>query len=202
MSASSLVVVLMVSGFVAFALAAEYYFYMDFTGRGWKQARNEFPPVAARLGLSLKEAAYDYEIGEISGDYRGYKVKVMPDKGARIELDMDHSANIDLDTDADGQSGSKTGFQTVNFDAPVLNHYFKTRFARADVAERLAKSGELARFIEQFRSRWGRQVMRLRVENGFIRCSFPHGRQRYIPSQLIEPILKDLADLADILKSL
>jgi|GEM_PF-3614175 len=201
MNNSSITVIIVLFVLFALFLASEYYF-MDVTDSGWRRARKDFPQVAKNLDLQFTRPKFDYEIGEISGFYRGYDVKIMPDSSARIQLDMGHSQNIELDTVPDSDSELIAGFQEVNFESPVLNKFFGKRLAKPGIAEKLAKSDKFSRFIEQFRSRWGREIYRLRVENGYIRCSFPHGRKRYIPARLIEPVLKDLADMADILKTL
>jgi hypothetical protein len=194
-----LTLLLVVALLVAYYFATEY-FFLDLTGSGWKKARAEFPAVAKELGLTLEAPKYDFQIGKISGTYRGYAVRVLPDDGAMVQLDMGTESNIELDTERE-RSVEHGALREITFRSAELNDFFPTRYAGDSVSERLAASDKLAQFAAQFRKRWGRQVARLRVDNRYIRCYFPNGRQRYIPARSIGPILDDLANLADILKS-
>jgi hypothetical protein len=194
-----LTVLLVVVLLVAYYFATEY-FFLDLTGSGWKKARAEFPAVAKELDLTLAAPKYDFQIGEMDGTYQGYDVRVLPDDGAMVQLDLGNESNIELDTERES-SVEHGALRKITFRSAALNSFFPTRYASDSISGQLADSDRLAQFAAQFSKHWGRQVARLRVDNRYIRCYFPNGRERYIPGPSIGPILRDLANLAAILQS-
>lgn len=165
--------------------------FFDLTKGPWKRSKQELPAVAERLGLKAKMARVDQQIGQVSGKLQGRAVSVRPDERATIELAMKGWPDLSLST-VSGTTKYKTG--VAGFDA-----FFRTRKGVSESAARY--QGADLTYVNEFRGRWNRVLEWLEVSDGQMRCSLRYGRQTYIPAPVLERLLPDMCQLAQVLEA-
>ena len=189
------------AAFVVLVVAAMVFFFIR-TARnpGRRQSIEAMPEIAARLGLTFTVAALAHNIGELSGTYRGRRIRVLPDEGSRIEIELRQALPVELSTFAP-QTAPPEGMHPFESGDSEFDRFFKKRFGTADAEGRLrGASVELAP-VADFAKRWRRKLRFLKQDEEKLVCCLDYGASEpYIPKHLLEPIVEDLSTLADTLE--
>lgn len=198
--------VLLVVGINVVVLLAAYVgsrlMFLDLGGLGHQKAARELPGLAAKLGLHFSEAELIREIGSIQGDYRGRDTRILVDH-ATILLQLRTAESLTLATYAPQRRHPPSGLVEFETGNRSFDRFFQTRYARPEVPRENASRGELD-FVRIFKKRWGRCIDFLVVgDGGGIRCKLKYGFSgTYIPAHVLEKILADLCDLAELVEGL
>lgn len=166
--------------------------YLDITGLGRKKALREFPKAAKKLGFSLK-ASRSRQFGVYTGIYKGYGFNIDPDSNATIYLRMPPIAGLKLSTYKD-----KTNFDTGDHG---FDNLFIERTASPELGQKLSEATQLLTFVDQFGSRWKRKYRFIEIVEDGIYCSLKYGNGKYIPGSVLERIVPDMVNIADLLQA-
>ncbi len=166
--------------------------FMDILGVGRLMAKRKLPEVAKSMGFKEKPGSSPRSFNEYSGKYKGHFVKVEPES-ATITVYMRHIPNLDLST-----TYKKTKFDTGN---PKFDRFFTERMAPKDVGEKISRSDELIEFVGVFGKKWKRKCKFVAVSYDNVRCAMKYGNGHYIPADVLEPIISDLIQMADLLNA-
>jgi len=199
-SIATAVVALTVVTFIAL-----YWLVFRFTdpfGTGLNKARKQFPEVAETLGFEFGPPTMGYGIGELKGEYGGYRVRISADDSAEIEIELKGPVKVHLSDGEVLRSHKNEGMDAFEFKHEAANDLFKTRFAAPDLVASLASSRQLFGFVGTFNRHWGKEIARLEYGIGYVTVRFRYGNGKYIPAKDIEPMLQDLVVFAGVLESL
>lgn len=197
---SSIVVVVVVIVIITFFWFT-FRFYDPFE-IGINKARKDFPKVAETLGLKFTAPVTDEELGELNGKFRGQTVRVAPDDSAKIEVVFDTRIKVHISNSEPVRTLANEGMDAFDFQDAAANKLFTTRFASPSLVDKLASSQKMFAFVKAFNNHWGSELSDLEYSNGYLYVTFKYGFQKYIPAKDIEPMLKDLVSLAEILETL
>ena len=183
------------------------FLYLDMTKLGWKRARKNFPNVAAQFGLEYLLPKLNYQIGEIKGEYNGYKISIRPDDLAFIGVTQIGSSRFDnlrfkLSTSQSQLTSPPEGMMQFESGNSEFDAFFNTRYAIHDAAIILTNNPSNLVYIGQFRKAWKNKICYVEVDDFGVRCSLKYGVSSYIPADILEKILPDLCELAKIFESL
>jgi hypothetical protein len=166
------------------------FMYMDLLGVGRFMAKRKLPEVAQNIGLKEKPGSSKRSFNEYFGKFKGHFVKVFPEN-ADVIVYMRHIPNLKLST-----IYTETNFDTGD---ARFDRFFTERMATKDAGQKIAASGELMEFSDQLRRRWKKKCKFIEVRFDNVACAMKYGNGHYIPADVLEPILSDLVQLADLL---
>ena len=165
---------------------------LDMLGFGKKKAMREFPEEAKKLGFRLKTSRHG-QFGVYSGKYNGYFFTIDPDSNATIHLSMPTIPGLRLST-----IYNKTDFETGS---PGFDQLFSERSAPPEIREKLCGAKKLLAFADTFGTRWKKKCRFIKVVQDGIYCSFKYGSSSYIPAPVLEKIVPDLVELANLIQA-
>ena len=182
-------IVTILSLFLAIFLIGDF-FYMDILGVGRFMAKRKLPEVAKNLGFKEKPGSSPGCFNEYSGTYKGHFVKIQPES-ATITVFMRHIPNLKL-----SNIYKETNFDTGN---AKFDRFFSERKAPKEVGEKFSASKELIEFADHLRLNWKRKCKFIEARFDNVACAMKYGNGHYIPADVLEPIVSDLVQLADLL---
>ncbi len=162
---------------------------------GHVTARNQYPRVAAQLGLTYTPSAYKTGVGKLDGVIDGYRVTVDPDDQRRIYVRFNHAPAVELHSYAHNKRPAQ-GTRSVRLVSPRLNALFKTTHADDSVAARLNDAKELDGQLKPLK--FLRQLKTLSVTSSGITAVFDYGNPAYIPREVIDDVLPRLLAVARV----
>jgi hypothetical protein len=164
---------------------------------GQRQAREDFPALAARLGISFRAPSNPNQIGKLSGTVRGRSVFVDPDEQRKIIVRFRGEPNVDLRNYDTGRR--PPAMSSFSFGDRKLDSYFKTRYADPALIARL-QLADWVRLMEPFTLRYVHEVKELNLTSHGVTCVLDFGSPRYIPGSAVEVLLPVMLDLADVVE--
>lgn len=164
---------------------------------GHRHAREDYPALAARLGLVYRPASSKNQIGQMLGTLRGYSVLVDPDDQRKIIVRFSGSPNLDLRNYESPRRSSQLRYFT--FRQRVANDFFKTRYVDSDIAERL-NAADVSVLLAPFTQRYRYDVKQLNLTEHGVTCVLDFGNPPHIPVVAIEVLLPALLDFAEVIE--
>src|SRR5262249_31319893 len=154
---------------------------------GASRAAKEYPALAAKLGLSRREAGKGGS-GALSGEFDGYRVFVDPDERPRIVVYALAEPQIVLRT-YEHEKRAPAGMVAVN-PRGVPSGSLRDVYAAAAIGPVLAARGEeLGKLLRPFAERWPRMVSHLSITSERLECALDFGRPSHIPPDVVELLL-------------
>ena len=201
MKLSTLLIILANIFAILVILIIDKLFFLDITKRGWRRAERELPNLAQKLGLEFSKGKFKYEIGKIHGQYQGRAVHIMPDNNASAQVEFFHRPKLEMSTYRTQRRYPPEGLFDFDSGNKSFNDFFQTRFANPEICEKLAQSAHQLNYLNQFKSKWKRILRFLTVNERGISCSVKYGQATYIPADILERLLPDLCQLANLLEA-
>lgn len=171
------------------------WFFYDFFGFGWRQAKRDFPGMADNLGMNYITPHDQSEIGKIEGKYQGRNVTIAPDQNGLVFFETFALPKMFLST----KDYQKENFNTRN---EVFNSFFNTRTTNRNetVVHQIDSCGAALNFLSVFGRRWKRKLDYFEVSENGIRLSLKYGMNSYVPAKDLERFLLDLNEFATMLE--
>ncbi len=164
---------------------------------GRDQARLDYPELAQRLGLTHRPPRDPAEIGQLTGQLRGFSVVVDPDEERRLIVRFRGNPSVDLRNYVTGRRLSALPY--YDHDDPRVNRFFTTRHASADIAERL-DSADLFALTQPFIRSFPGSLKQVNITEHGLTCSFDFGNPHHIPARAVEQLLPVLLDWAELIE--
>jgi hypothetical protein len=164
---------------------------------GHRHAREDYPALAARLGLVYRPSSSKNQIGQMLGTLRGYSVLVDPDDQRKIIVRFSGTPNLDLRNYESPRRSSQLRYFT--FRERVANDFFKTRYVDSDIAERL-NAVDVSALLAPFTQRYRYDVKQLNLTEHGVTCVLDFGNPPHIPGVAIEILLPALLDWAEVIE--
>jgi hypothetical protein len=164
---------------------------------GHRRAREDYPALATRLGISFRAPSSKDQIGHLYGTLRGYAVYIDPDDQRKLIVRFRGAPKVDLrNYESTRRSGQIPYF---SFRERSANEYFGTRYADPEIGARLNEA-ELSRLLEPFAKRYRYEVKELNITEHGVTCVLNFGNPPHIPVAAIETLLPVLLDWAEVIE--
>jgi len=164
---------------------------------GRDQARLDYPALAERLGLTHRAPRHPAEIGQLTGQLRGFSVVVDPDEERRLIVRFRGSPAVDLRSYSVGRRLSALPY--FDHGDPRVNRFFSTRHASPAIAERLAPA-DLFALTRPFTDSFPGSVKQVNITEHGLTCSLDFGNPHHIPARAVELLLPVLLDWAELIE--
>jgi hypothetical protein len=164
---------------------------------GWYLAKRQLPGLASELGLGFVAPRYDKAMGSLRGRYKGYRVHVDPDDRRAIVVSFEHEPRVDLRT-YEHSTRPPHGMVTVFSGERSFDHFFKTRFAVEELAQRLGAVRDWNQKLAVFRGRYAKNVRSLSVTASGVTCVLDFGSPPFIPAEAVRELLPASVELASL----
>lgn len=156
----------------------------------------DLPEFAAAESLQYQERTPG-QVGVVTGQYRGYAVRIDPDNGAKIWLRFANSPKIELRTfqffkrQPQGMQQMVTPFR--QFDA-----FFVERYVSTAVNQAVLSLGDLNKLVDEIKAS-PQRLITVSISAEGIECRIAVDRVPYISRQMLEYLLPLLVRVADAL---
>ena len=155
----------------------------------------ELPELARRLGLTHRPGHGAGQPGSLRGTFEGHEVFVALDDAPRVIVRFADGTGLDLRSYA-RHKRPPPGLRPVALGHKKLDAFFKDRYASEAVARRLAEDGSVQQRLERFRFAWQLRLGDLSITDSEIECRPDYGKPPHIPVGDIEPLLRELVEIA------
>lgn len=182
-------------GFVLFLLT---YLAMRRKRSERSKAIADFPAFAHAEGLKHQQRRPG-EIGVLTGQYRGFELRVDPDEGARVWLRFANSPQVELRSFKFFKR-EPLGMVPLLTEFTEFEAYFVDRYASEAVNEALLEreADDLDKIVERLKAS-PQRILTLAVSPEGIECRLEAQRVSYIAKATLEHVLPELARLAKVL---
>jgi hypothetical protein len=153
------------------------------------QAKERFPELARSLGLEFLKPADPARIGCLRGRFDGHSVFVDPDERPRIVVYFERAPRLVLRT-YEHEKRTPEGMRRFDSGAPLVDRFFKERFAADDVVLRLrGEAPALEAQIRPFAADFRAMVAHSSVTPERFECAIESGRPNHIPLDVVKALL-------------
>jgi hypothetical protein len=169
---------------------------------GFQDARENYPALATRLGLTHQRPAEARRVGSMRGNFREHDAFIDPDERPRVVVYFRVAPKLALRS-YDHEKRTPKGMKRVFTGATAVDAYWKDSYASSALATALR--GDVAAFehhLTLLRDIGGRALQSLSITEERLEATFDFGRPIHLPETVAERFLPVAADLVDWLEAL